>query len=784
MVHSSAVDLPASAVVVRVGDQVKTVDHDSSIGRDPSCSFVVEHTLVSRTHAVVRRTDKGWVVEDRQSRNGIFLAGERVAIVPVGSGVVVHLGAPDGPAVDIASVPTAGAPLAGVAGEIRIGRDPDNTLVLADDLLASRHHAVVTTGAGRWEITDLHSHNGTFVNGHRVGRAPLVVGDLVAVGQHRFRVDLTGLHEWTDPSGVQLVATKLGFRTEAGAVLLQDVSLSVGTNQLVAIVGPSGAGKSTLLGALTGLRPATSGTVSFGGRDLYHEYDDLRRRIGLVPQEDVLHPQLTVRQALSFAAELRFEPEVSRAERERRVDEVLAELGLTARADLRIDRLSGGQRKRTSVAVELLTKPALLFLDEPTSGLDPGYERALMQLLRDMADTGRTIVVVTHSVASLHLCDKVLVLAPGGRPAFFGPPSEAPAFFGQGDYEGIFQILSEPGGVDWPARWAEAQGATGDAGPVGPPETIPLPKAPKGGLRQFGTLTRRYLRVIAADRVTLVLLILQAPVVGLLQLAVLPRHELVPPMPGALRVFSSAAALLLNPVQAATALGLTNAARELVKERGLFRRERAAGLSLPAYLGSKVVVLATVALIQGAIMAVLTVLGEDGPRSALALGQPVVELSAVIGLTGIAAMTLGLTISALATTENVAVAMVPIFIVLQNVLSLGGLNPASLAKPVLNQAQYISSAQWGFSAEAATVDLNHLQGLSAVFKQVETVDLSNVDMLVNGANSGAGPLRYRHLRSVWWEDMAALAALAGAGIVVAGLALGRLDPTPPPRPNP
>ena len=777
-----------STVVVRVGGQTRTLEHDATIGRDPSCSFVVDHALVSRLHAAVRREGTGWVVEDRQSRNGIFVAGERAATVPVGAGVVVHLGAPDGPRLDVTlAAPGHGAvaPVAAPApgGEIRVGRDPDNTIVLAGDLLASRHHAVVTTGAGRWEIDDLHSHNGTFVNGQRVDRAGIVIGDIVDIGQHRFRVEPSGLREWSDPSGMQLLAEDLMVRSRSGATLLQDVSLSVGINQFVAIVGPSGAGKSTLLGALTGLRPATSGTVRFGGRDLYREYDDLRRRIGLVPQEDVLHPQLSVRRALSYAAELRFGPEVSKQERERRVDEVLAELGLTARADLRIDKLSGGQRKRTSVALELLTKPSLLFLDEPTSGLDPGYERSLMQLLRDLANTGRTIVVVTHSVASLHLCDKVLVLAPGGRPAFFGPPGDAPAYFGQEDYQGIFQVLSEPGDTDWPAVWLDIQRASGDLGQGAAADALPPPKPPRGGIRQLGTLTRRYVRVIAAERATLVFLVLQAPIVGLLQLLVLPRNELAPPAPGTLRVFSSAAALLLNPVQAATALGINNAARELVKERGLFRRERAGGLSLPAYLGSKVVVLASVAVIQGAIMTAFTIAGEGGPKSALVLGWPMLELSTVIALTGVAAMTLGLTVSALASTENVAITIVPILIVLQNVLSLGGLNPSSLSKPVLNQAQYVSSAQWGFSAEAATADLNHLEGLSAVFKQLESVDLNNVDKLTTSAKSGAGPRRYRHLRSVWWEDMAALCALSAAGLLGAGLALSRLDPTPPPRPR-
>ena len=208
------------------------------------------------------------------------------------------------------------------------------------------------------------------------------------------------------------------------------------------MVGPSGSGKSTLLGALSGLRPAQRGFVFYGGRDLYAHYEELRQRVGVVPQDDVLHLELTVARALDYAAELRFPADVPREERRGRVDEVLRELGLEGRRNVPIEQVSGGERKRVSVAVELLTKPSLLFLDEPTSGLDPGYERSLMELLRTLADGGRTVIVVTHSVQSIRLCDRVLVLALGGRAAYFGPAQLAPAYFGREDFQEVFQDLS------------------------------------------------------------------------------------------------------------------------------------------------------------------------------------------------------------------------------------------------------------------------------------------------------------------------------------------------------
>jgi hypothetical protein len=301
-------------------------------------------------------------------------------------------------------------------------------------------------------------------------------------------------------------------------------------------------------------------------------------------------------------------------------------------------------------------------------------------------------------------------------------------------------------------------------------------RLPRGGLRQWSTLTRRYLQVIKADRVNLALIVAQAPVLGILQLLVMPRHELGPPASGTLRIFSSAGAILLNPVQIATALGLANAIRELVKERGLFRRERAAGLSIPAYLASKVAVLGLVAIVQSVILVAFTLVDEGGPLHALALGSAFAELTAVIALTGIAAMTLGLLISALSSTENLATTLLPIVIVVQNVLSMGGLTPQALAKPVLNQAQYASSAQWGFSAAAATADLNRLQGLSAVLKEVKNVNATSVDDLLNGTTKSKTARRFRHDETVWVGDMAALAALAIAALLASGVALARLDP--------
>ena len=254
---------------------------------------------------------------------------------------------------------------------LRIGRAADNDLVLADDLETSSHHAELRrSSAGGYEIIDLGSHNGTFVNGKKVSRAVLTEHDIIGVG--RSTLGLTGdeLRQFTDDGKVSFIAQELTVTLPSGKVLLDHVSFPLGERCLLGIIGPSGSGKSILLGALTGIAPANGGCVLYDNRDLYQNYAELRRRIGLIPQDDILHTSLTVQRALRYAAELRFPPDVSKVERKRRIAEVLAELALTRHADLPILVLSGGQRKRVSIAMELLTRPSLLFLDEPTSGLE------------------------------------------------------------------------------------------------------------------------------------------------------------------------------------------------------------------------------------------------------------------------------------------------------------------------------------------------------------------------------------------------------------------------------
>ena len=525
----------------------------------------------------------------------------------------------------------------------------------------------------------------------------------MSLGHHEFVHDGAGLREYLDDGRVSLRCDELTVTTDDGRTLLDRVTFELGECSLLAVIGPSGAGKSTLLGALTGIRPAGQGTVRYEGRDLYAEYDDLRHRIGLVPQDDILHRQLTVRRALSYAAALRFGSDVRPAEREVRVDRVLDQLGLAGQAQQRIDTLSGGQRKRTSVALELLTEPSLLVLDEPTSGLDPALDRDVMLGLRQLADRGRTVVVVTHSPLHLDVCDRVLVLGPGGKPAYLGPPDRLLPYFDAAGYADVFSTVA-----DDPDRWAERYrqrqspaDAVG-AAPVNTSMSTAAPPAPQSRWRQLTILTRRMVAVTAADRMYAAFaLILPLALASLLH--VVPGSAGLARADGPLGRSTEAAQLLVVLLIGAVFIGLAGGIRELVKEGPIYRRERAVGLSPGAYLGSKLVVFGVLNLAQAALFVSAGLAGRPGPQTALVLGSPLAELIVVVWFTAFANSALGLLVSAFVSSSEQTMPILVGLVMAQLVLC-GGLFGV-VGRAVVEQLSWLVPARWGYAAAAATVDL-------------------------------------------------------------------------------
>ncbi|QUC59758.1 FHA domain-containing protein [Streptomyces sp. A2-16] len=743
---------PELVLETDTGSTVMSPGHDYHVGRDPLSDIVIDDARVSWHHAVLRPEAGHWTLEDENSTNGTYADGRRVHEWDVGPGSVIRFGSPaDGPCAVVLGLPTPERPSAvsmpGLTGTfrqptavrplptrtVRIGRAEDNDLVI-DDLVVSRRHAELRARPdGTYEIVDLGSHNGTYLNGRPVTSAPLGPGDILGIGHSAFCLVGDTLQEYVDTGEVSLDVQDLTVAVDHGRkTLLDHVSFPVGEKCLLAVVGPSGAGKSTLLNALTGQRPADHGTVLYDGRDLYRDYAELRQRIGLVPQDDILHAQLTVRSALSYAAELRFPQDTAKAERRERVDEVIRELGLEQRAGQPVHSLSGGQRKRVSVALELLTKPSLLFLDEPTSGLDPGMDRSVMHMLRGLADDGRTVIVVTHSVLSLDVCDRLLVLAPGGKIAYYGPPEDALAYFGFTQWPEAFEAFERDQDRDWagdfhrsPFRHQYVAEATAQPRmPRSEPVIIAPPPRPRSRGAQLGTLIRRYSAALGADRTFLVIMIALPFVMGAMARA----------LAGSQLTRDTAMNALLILCVGGVLTGAANAVRELVKERVIYQRERAVGLSRSAYLMSKVVVLGAITVVQAVVLTLVALLGVDlnAPGGEGVLMPPLAEITIAVALLAFTAMMLGLLVSALVRKEEVTMPLLVLLAIVQVVfcgalLKLDGV-------PGLEQLSWLVPSRWALGAMAGTIGLarivpGDLTG-DPLFKHSAGVWLLNIGMLI------------------------------------------------------
>ena len=584
---------------------------------------------------------------------------------------------------------------------VRIGRAPGNDVVVADLSVSRRHAELRRLAPGQFQIVDLGSHNGTFVNGRRVSASPVTSADVIGIGPATFRLAGQELREFIDEGDVSLLAQNLTVRLRDGKVLLDHVSFPVGERRLVAIIGPSGAGKSTLLGALTGMRPAGEGAVYYDGRDLYQHYAELRHRIGYVPQKDIWHLQLTARRALHYAAELRFPSDTSAAERDHRVAEVLSELDLTEHARTRGGSLSGGQQKRVNVALELLTKPSLLFLDEPTSGVDPDLDKSVMELLAGLAHAGRTVIVVTHSVAHLGMCDDLLVLSPGGRLAYFGPPAAGLAYFGMRDWADVFKAFRAQPDRDWGARLRESTAQQGHRPRRNAPAAPARVPAPRSRWAQLAILFRRYLAVIGSDRNYLAVLAILPVALGLLLRAV--------PAPQGLTGHANgdAESLLLVLAIGACLAGTASSVRELVAERAIYLRERAAGLSTGAYLWSKLLVLGILSFTQAVVIVAIGLAGRPMPaHGAFLISAPLAELMLAVGLLAVASMTIGLLISAVVSNAEKTMPLLVLVSMVQIILSGGVI--ALPGNAGLEQLAWLTPSRWGFGATASTVNLTQI----------------------------------------------------------------------------
>ena len=635
-----------------------------------------------------------------------------------------------------------------ISGSGTIGRRPDNSLTVNDPTMSGRHARVEVTPQGA-VVTDLASTNGTFVGGKRVDRYVVTRPTVFGMGSTFIRIEPDGTCSIPVlTKGGELVGKDLTFSVNDGRLrLLDGISFKLPGNELLAVVGPSGAGKSTLLKALTGEQKAQAGQVLFDGLDVYEHYPVMRNKIGVVPQNDVIHSALTVRQTLEYAAELRFAKDVSRAERRQRIDEVLEDLDLGEHVGKRVKKLSGGQRKRVSTAIELLTRPALLFLDEPTSGLDPQLDRDVMELLATLAhgtrpgDTGRTVMVVTHNENHIDRADKVLILAAGGRPVYFGSPRLVVPYFRERLAElraaGQLVVSAPRGGFPDPGQIegfadvyalirnhtqvlrahleaVEPSTRRGDGRRIPTAVSASRPKAPQqSAARQVSTLVRRHMRIIAADPSYLAFMLALPIIMGLLTKVISgndgfakPEHVVLDAVQAQQEGPSPAVTLLVILITGAAFSGMSVTIRELVGERDVFLREKAVGLRAGAYLVAKVIVLALIVTVQTALMMGIALALNKHPSGAVLLGSPGLELAVCCWAVAFASGLLGLAVSAFVSSSEQVMPVLVVSIMGQLVLA-GGVVPIT-GRAVFEQLSWLMPARWGYAMASSTIAMNEI----------------------------------------------------------------------------
>ncbi len=525
------------------------------IGRDPTNDIILNDRIVSGRHLRIVRQGKDFVLvhphPDRSAtRNGLLYQGRKIRgdeqfSKVLTKGDIFRIGDENGTLLTLTYNDGTGTeeqvsvmqPIKLGSPELTIGRQSGNTVVLPHPQV-SAHHARLLREGGTYRIIDQNSTNHVYVNSELVTNHLLRLGDEIRIGPYKLIFEGNQLTPYDESNFIRIDAQNLRKTGTNNAVLLNNISITIPPRKFVALVGGSGTGKSTLMDALNGLRPAQQGMVSYNGEDYYSNIAAFSTLLGYVPQDDIVHRDLTVERALYYAAKFRLPSDFTNEQIEQRIVEVLEDVEMTPRRKLLVKKLSGGQRKRVSIALELLANPSLFFLDEPTSGLDPGLDRKMMYLLRKLADGGHTIVLVTHATNNINACDYVCFLAQGGRLAYFGPPDEAKTYFNKDDFAEIYTSLEPTDDQPNIPDEAEARfklskeyqayisAPMKNLPPPAGPNDLAKRKLPKRGnpLKQFLLLAQRNFELLKNDRSNLIILLLQAPLIALL-LMLLVRFE-------------------------------------------------------------------------------------------------------------------------------------------------------------------------------------------------------------------------------------------------------------------
>ena len=676
-------------------------------GRAAHNDIVLMSQLVSAEHG--RFTQKGgsWVIEDKAvykdsgSTNGLIYNNASIVTRTISDGDFIRIDdgvetIAEGVLFVFSSAESENKWLSlpiSDKQEISVGKGSGCDIVLPH-VSVSKCHARIFREKDGWYIADNNSTNGVIVNNKRIsGKIRLHEKDVIAITNSKLIFTENMVFYCCYKSGISVDAADIVIERRERRkrkITCNHVSLNIKPGELVAVIGGSGAGKSTILNCMCGYLKPSQGSVYINGVNLYQNFDSLKKLVGYVPQSDIVYDNLTLHDMLMYTAKLRLPGDTTPAERENVISRAIEIVELTEKRDSLIKSFSGGQRKRASIAVELLSDPNLLFLDEPASGLDPGTERNLMKSLRKMADGGKTVILVTHSTLQLKMCDKIVFMGSGGKLCFYGSYDEALEFFGVSDIVDVYNMITE-NSDGWSKKFEATRPAAGKVRKTAAYSS----KSKSNSFRQLAVLSSRYFKLVANDRQRLLLLLIQAPLLAVLISFVADGNQF--------DQYDMTKSLLFALSCSAFWVGMLNAIQEICKERTVLKREYMTGLSLGSYVSSKIIVLGVMCLVQSLLLTGVFSLIIGLPKDGIIM-HPFAELFLTTFITAVSSTAMGLFVSSLFTNADRAMTVAPLLLMPQILFS-------GLIFKLEDAAEMISwfaVCRWSMEGYGTTANLNDL----------------------------------------------------------------------------
>lgn len=710
----------AILTIINTQGQITTIDLDAAgrdyftLGRDPRQNDItIAESIVSKTHGYLLKKYDTFFYKDLNSSNGTYVefSGKRTLLhrtdrfVELTEDAVLRIGSMENPekmvllTLNYMAEDEELEKYVVSGNQIRIGRTSGNHIVL-DHPSVSRSHCVLEYTQQGTILYDNKSANGVLVNGQIVtGSRKLCDKDVIQILGYHLIFSGNSIYYKKRVRGVNIKVCgidKWVGRFNKKKQILRDVNCEVKGNSFVAIIGGSGAGKTTLMNVINGFDKKVKGSIYCNNIDLAENFQHLKNIIGYVPQEDIIYENLTLRKMLYYTAQLKMPDDTGAQEIERRIDEVLDMIDLKQHQNTYIKKLSGGQKKRASIAVELLADPKLFFLDEPTSGLDPGTEKNLMISLKKLTkEQDKTVIMVTHTTQNLHLCDKVLFMGPGGRLCFAGNVEEAKTFFQKDDLTDIYNMLADNAQY-WEERYRKTMDNQQKELEHAPKEQFAKHNRVSAG-KQFRVLVKRYTELMKNDAQRLAVLLAQPLIIGLL-LYIVADNEVFD-------IYESTKSMMFALSCSAIWIGLFDSIQEICKERSILKREYMANLKLPGYIFSKLLVQAVLGLIQSIFLTGMFLLLLKADEKGILFSHFHVEILLTVWITVLASITMGFIISSMVKTGDKAMALAPFVLIIQLLFS-GILFKLEGAGETIS---YCTISRWSVEALGSIADLNALE---------------------------------------------------------------------------